>query len=136
VRDGGQQLLRVRVLGRREDLRDRSALHDDTVLHHEDTVGQVGDDSHVVGDEDDGGIEALAQVAHEVEDLGLDRDVERRGRLVGDEQQRVAGDRLRDHGALTLSARQLVREFVVRLLRVRHLHHREELDRARLRLGR
>ena len=36
------------------------------------------------------GVDAVAQVAHQLEDLGLHRDVERRRRLVGDEQLRVA----------------------------------------------
>ena len=47
-----------------------------------------------------------------VEDLGLDRDVERGGRLVGDQQLRLAGQRHRDHHALAQAAGQLVRVVV------------------------
>ena len=43
----------------------------------------------------------------QVEDLLLDRHVERRRRLVGDQQLRLARDRHRDHHALLLAARQL-----------------------------
>ena len=43
------------------------------------------------------------------QDLRLDRDVERGGRLVGDQQRRVAGHRERDHHALAHAARHLVR---------------------------
>ena len=50
------------------------------------------------------------QVAHEVEDLGLDRDVERGRRLVGDQQLRLAGERHGDHHALRHAARHLVRD--------------------------
>ena len=77
-----------------------------------------------------------AEVAHEVEDLGLHRDVERRGRLVGDQQPRVARDRLGDHRALTLAAGELVRVRVERLQRVGQLDQVEQLERARLRRAR
>ena len=45
----------------------------------------------------------------EIEDLGLDGDVERGGRLVGDQELRSRGQRHRDHGALAQAARELVR---------------------------
>jgi hypothetical protein len=45
----------------------------------------------------------------QLEDLALHRDVERGGRLVGDQQARLAGQRHRDHHALLLAAGQLVR---------------------------
>jgi hypothetical protein len=88
------------------------------VAHHDDVVGDVGDDAHVMRDDQHGRVEPVSQVAHEVEDLGLHRDVERGRGLVGDQQLRVARDRLCDHGALTLPARQLVRVGVERLQRV------------------
>ncbi len=54
---------------------------------------------------------ALApQVGEQVEDLRLDGDVERGGRLVGDQQARAVGDRHRDHHALAHAARELVRK--------------------------
>ena len=46
----------------------------------------------------------------QVEDLRLDGHVERRGRLVGDQQRRIVGQRHRDHHALPLAAGELVRE--------------------------
>ena len=49
------------------------------------------------------------QLAQQVEDLRLDRDVERRRRLVGDEQRRLAGERHRDQHALPHAAGQLMR---------------------------
>ena len=51
----------------------------------------------------------VAQGAHEVEHLGLDRRVETGGRLVEHQQLRVAGQRHRDDDALQHPARQLVR---------------------------
>ena len=52
----------------------------------------------------------VAQLAHEVEDLGLDRDVERGRRLVGDEQLGLAGEGHGDHHPLGHAARHLVRD--------------------------
>ena len=49
----------------------------------------------------------------QVEDLRLDRDVERRDRLVGDDQLRLQRQRARDADALALAARELVRVAVV-----------------------
>ena len=98
-------------------------LDDAAVLHHDDPVGHVGDDAHVVGDQHDAGVDPLAQVAHQLEDLALHGDVERRGRLVGDEELGLAGQRLRDHRALALTAGELVREGVEAALGLRDLHH-------------
>ena len=51
----------------------------------------------------------LDERQEQIEDLRLDRDVERRRRLVGDEQARAARESRRDRDALTLPAGQLVR---------------------------
>ena len=49
------------------------------------------------------------QIGQQVEDLRLDRHVERGRRLVGDQQLGVVGQRHRDHHPLALAAGQLVR---------------------------
>ena len=59
--------------------------------------------------EQDGHAESLLEVAQQVEDLRLDGDVERGGRLVGDDQARLAGDGAGDEDALGHAAGQLVR---------------------------
>ena len=92
-----------------EDLRDRPALDHPAAVHHDHPVGHLGDHAHVVGDEDDGGAGFLLQVADQLEDLRLHGDVERRGRLVGDEHLGAAGERHRDHHPLAHAAGQLVR---------------------------
>ena len=48
------------------------------------------------------------EVLHEVQDLGLDRDVERRDRLVGDDEPRVERERTGEADALALAAGELV----------------------------
>ncbi len=59
-----------------------------------------------------GGAELLLQLQHQVEDLRLDGDVERRGRLVGDQHARIAGQRDGDHHALAHAAGELMRILV------------------------
>ena len=53
----------------------------------------------------------------QIEDLALDRDVERRQRLVGDDQRRLRGERPRDGDALALAAGEFVRIAVQRIRR-------------------
>ena len=50
--------------------------------------------------------EPARQRLHQLEDLRLDRDVERRGRLVGDDQLGIAGERDGDHDALRACRRK------------------------------
>ena len=59
--------------------------------------------------------EVLLELAQEVEDLRLDRDVQRRDRLVGDHQLGLQRERPCDADALSLAAGELVRVAVVML---------------------
>ena len=71
----------------------------------------------------------LLQVEDDVEDLRLDGDVERGGRLVGDQHLRIAGERHGDHHALAHAAGKLVRIFMRALLRLRDAHQPQHVDR-------
>ena len=68
-----------------------------------------GDHPEVVRHQDDSHAELCAQVVDELEDVALDGHVQRGGRLVGDQQPRLAGQRGGDHRPLPHAARQLVR---------------------------
>ena len=81
-----------------------TALDDLAGIHHRDLVADLGDDAEIVGDQDDRGTARRFQLAHQLQDLGLQGDVERSRRLVGDEEARVAGQRHRDHDALAHAA--------------------------------
>src|SRR3546814_10531586 len=70
-----------------------------------------------MGDEEDGHAVAPLDVLDERQDLRLRRHIEGRGRLVGDQQRRLQGERHGDHDALALAAGKLVRVGVVELLR-------------------
>ena len=103
--------------GRRVDHLARRALHDVAEVHDRDAVRDLPDDREVVGHEQVGDAEVLLEVAQQVQDLGLDRDVERRDGLVADDELRPQRDRARDADALALAAGELVRVAVV-VLRV------------------
>ncbi len=72
----------------------------------------------------------------QVEDLRLDGDVERGGRLVGDQQLRVERDRRGDQGALAQAARELVRQLPGAHLRLGHADLLQQLDHAPLAVAR
>ena len=91
-----------------EDLGGRARLDDPPGVHHEHPVGDVGHDAEVVGDQDQRHAAALALALEQVEDLRLDRDVQRRRRLVGDQHVGVGGERDRDRDPLAQAAAQLV----------------------------
>ena len=65
-----------------------------------------------------------------LDDLRLDRDVERGRRLVRDEHARVVGDRHRDHRALAHPTGELVRMLIDTALRIRNPDELEQLHGA------
>src|SRR5580704_88412 len=79
-----EQAARVRVERISEQLRGRRLLHHSCRVENRHVVGVLGDDSEIVRDEDYGEAEATLQLADQIENLRLDRDVERGGGLVGD----------------------------------------------------
>src|SRR5215212_11802919 len=99
---------RVGMLGVVEDLVEGPRLDDPAGIHHPDLVRDVGDDAEVVGDEDDRHPQFALKPLDQAQDLGLDRDVERGGWLVGDQQLRIVCEGEGDHGALAHSARELM----------------------------
>ena len=70
---------------------------------------------------------SLGRLDH-LHDLSLDRHVERRRRLVGDEHRRRVGDRHGDHPALPHASRELVRVLAVALLGIGDADEREQVD--------
>jgi hypothetical protein len=86
----------------------RAYLDDIAQVHHGDAVRDVPDDRQVVRDEDVGKAELLLQVLHQIDDLRLNRHVERTDRLVGDDDLRVGCKGPRDADPLPLPSRELV----------------------------
>jgi hypothetical protein len=92
-----------------EDRLDRPRLDDPPGVHHHHPIAQPGDRAEIVGDQDDRHAELAAQPLQQLQDLRLHGGVERRGRLVRDQQVRPAQQRDRDHHPLAHAARELVR---------------------------
>ena len=70
--------------GRVVKLRDGAGLDDLAAMHDGDALADVAHDGEVVGDEQQREAELALELAQQIEDLGLDRDVEGGYRLVGD----------------------------------------------------
>src|SRR5207237_783880 len=73
-------------------------------VHHGDAVADVADDGEVVGDEEVGEVELLLQLLEQVQDLGLDGDVQCADGFVGDDQRRLERQRPGEPGPLPLPA--------------------------------
>ena len=117
-----------------KQLVDRRPLDDFAGIHHRDLVADFGDHAEIVGDQDDRRTTGGLQLAHQVEDLRLQGDVERGGRLVRDQEARVAGQRHRDHHALAHAAGKLVRVFVDPFVGRGNVDAAQQLDRPLARL--
>ena len=92
-----------------EHLVDAALLDDAPGVHHADAVGEAGDHREVVRDPDQRRARFAAQLLRLVEDLRLDRDVERGGRLVRDDELRPVEQCDGDGDALAHAAGELVR---------------------------
>src|SRR5437763_17186384 len=88
-------------------------LDDLSEVHDGDPIAQVFHDGEVVGDEQIREIELLLQVLEQVQNLRLNRDIERRDWLVGDDETGAKRERARDSDSLPLTAREFVWETVV-----------------------
>src|SRR5262249_647732 len=89
-RDRVEQRLGVGMTRRIEDLRDRSRFDDPPAIHYPQLITYFGDDAEIMSNEDQGEVVLPLQVTEQVEILGLDRQVEAGGRLVGDQQTWLA----------------------------------------------
>ncbi len=116
VGNGGHQAGRVRVRRLVDDLVHRADLGDAAGVHHRHAVAGLGDHAHVVRDQHHRCAALTAHALEQLDDLRLDRHVERGGRLVGHDQLGLGRQRQRDHHALAHAARELVRVVVDALL--------------------
>jgi hypothetical protein len=112
-----------------EDGLDRAGLDDPAEVHHHHVVGQLGDHAQVVGDQQDGQPGPLLQVAQQVEDLRLGGHVERRRRLVRDQQAGASGEGHGDHRSLADAPAELVGVLLQPSLGAGHARQPEQFDR-------
>ena len=110
--NGRKQAPGIGVLGCLEDVAHRAPIDDCAIVHHHHPIGGVGHHAQVVGDQQEAHAEFLLQLLQQCQDLRLDGDVERRRRLVGDQQCWLQRQRHGDHHPLPLAAGELVRVVV------------------------
>ena len=104
-----QQRLGIRMLRTAEDRLYRAAFNRFAPVHHQHAVGDIRHHAHIVGNKDHAHRHLFLQDADKLEDLRLNGDVQRGGRLIGDQQRRAAGERHGDHHPLAHAAGELVR---------------------------
>ena len=124
------------MLWRAEERLRFGLLDQPALLHHHDAATVAGGETEVMGDQD-GRHAALGRnpgqkIHHDL----LRRDVEAGGRLVGDQERRIAGNRHRDHHALAHAAGEFVRISGHPLFGIANLHGAQQLQRLRARFDR
>jgi hypothetical protein len=117
-----------------QQLEARALLDDLARIHDGHAVRHLVDHAEVVGDEQHRRARLGGQIAQQLQDLRADGGVERRGRLVGDQELRPHRHGHGDHHALLESAGELVRIGGEATLRVGNADERKELEDARSRL--
>ena len=99
-------------------------------------MGDFGHHAEIMGDEQHARAPPLLQFAHELEDLRLCCHVERRGRLIGDQQSWIEHQGGRDHDALALTAGQLVRIDIEQALGLGQPYRAHDIEYAQPAFGR
>ena len=126
---GAQQAVGIGVARRAHHLAHTALLHDPPGIHHRNSVGDLPRHAEIMGDEDDAHPEFLLQAAQQQQDLDLHRCVQRRRRLVGEQQFRPAGKCDGDHRALAQTAGEFMRIGRQPALGRRDLHKVEQFQR-------
>ena len=129
-RHGGEEPRGVRMARRCDHVRCRTALDHAARIHDADVVGEARDHRQIVRHPHEGRAGLIRQAAHLGEDLALDRDVERRGRLVGDDDGGAVQKGDGDRHALAHAAGELMRIGVEPLLRAWNADLGESIARA------
>src|SRR5690349_20929499 len=110
MRRGGDQFARVLGLRRLEHLRCAALLDDASTLHDDDAIADEPHDMQIVADEEIAHAELRLQIREQIENDRLHGDVERRRRLVKNDEIRLERDRARDAHARLLAAGKLMRK--------------------------
>ena len=112
-----------------------TGLHDAAGVHHGDLVGEAGDHRQIVRDPDQPGAVGCRELLHLGQNLRLYGDVQRRGRLVGDQQIGMMQQRDGDRHALPHAAGELMRIGCETFIGAGDPDHAKGIARTRARLG-
>ena len=105
-------------------------LHDTPEIHHADAVRHVPHDGQIVADEQIGQTQPVLEILHQVQNLRLHGDIERRSRFVTDDELGVRGQRTCNRNALPHAPRELVR-IMAAVDRIEANEHQELADLVR-----
>ncbi|MDW3214451.1 MAG: hypothetical protein R8G01_10665 [Ilumatobacteraceae bacterium] len=119
------------MIGASEDLSRRTCLDNATGIHHSDSVGESGNHAEVMRDDQDGHLTCRRQLGDQFQDLCLHGDVQRCGRLIGDQQVGLTAQSNRNRHSLTHPAGELVRVLVETLASLWNSDGVQQVDGAR-----
>ena len=103
-----EERTRVRMRWVFEEISGRCRLHHLAEIHHRDPIAEMLHHPKVVSDKEIREPELLLKFGEQIQHLRLDRDVQRRDRLVQDNEFRVEHKCTSDPHTLALAARELV----------------------------
>ena len=106
---GADEPVRIGMQPVVEHLVDGAVLHQPPRVHDSDVIGKLGDDADVVRQQDHGDALFPVDLGEDAEDVVLRDDVERRRRLVEDDDLGLQKEREGDHDALLHPSREFVR---------------------------
>ena len=98
--NGTKKPLRVGVGPIIKNLLPASVLRHAASIHDAQIIGYLVDDSHVVGDQQDGHAGLFLQITHQTQVLSLNGDIQSRGGFIGDELFGLTGQGHSDHDPL------------------------------------
>ena len=101
-------------------------LNDASIVNDADPVRKVTDNGQVMGNEHIGQTALTLELVHQVQNLGTNRDIKCRNRLIGDDELRVHDHGPRNADTLTLAAGEL--------MRIARLVFRKKTDRLKHRI--
>ena len=110
--NGRQEAFRVSLLRVSQDVVTGPLLDELALVHDRDPVREHVDDGEVVADEETREFELILEFLQQIEKPSLNRDVERGGRLIGDEHRRAQCECAGNADALPLTTRELMRKTV------------------------
>jgi hypothetical protein len=108
--DGGEEALGVGMRGVGGDEFGGAFFDELTVFQNGNLIADVLNDCEVVGNEEISKVELFLEVHQEVDDLGLNRDIECADRFVADDELRFDGEGASNADALALASAKFVGE--------------------------
>jgi len=105
-----EKALGIRMLRREKNVLRAALFNDAAGVHDGDAIGDLGDHTEVVSDEEESEFHFAAELVEQFEDLFLNGDIESGSGLIGDKQFGIGGEGHGDHDALAKAAGKLMRK--------------------------